>query len=204
MSLLVVLPLAVVMVAGPQFLSAIFLATTERWRENSAAYILGAAASISLAVYFAFALGLGAIEQGQSRRTLKLVILAILLVAMAHTYLTREQSEPPKWMGRLQAATPRFSLRLGFLLLGAFPTDIITSLTVGSYFAANDIPLTHAIPFVLATLTLLALPALAVLVLGSRAEAALPRIRKWMNANAWLVNEAVLLFFVAMLLNGLR
>jgi hypothetical protein len=28
----------------------------------------------------------------------------------------------------------------------------------------------------------------------------LPRIRQWMNANSWMVNEAVLLFFLAMAL----
>jgi hypothetical protein len=28
----------------------------------------------------------------------------------------------------------------------------------------------------------------------------LPRIREWMSANSWIVNEAVLLFFLAMAL----
>jgi len=36
-------------------------------------------------------------------------------------------------MGRLEAASPRFSFRLGFLLLGVFPTDILTSWAAGTY-----------------------------------------------------------------------
>jgi hypothetical protein len=40
--------MAFVMIAGPQILSAIFLATSESWRRNSAAYVAGAALSITL------------------------------------------------------------------------------------------------------------------------------------------------------------
>ena len=58
--LLKILPLAFVMVAGPQILSAIFFATTEQWARNTAAYVLGAAISISIVVSLAFLLGIGA------------------------------------------------------------------------------------------------------------------------------------------------
>ena len=203
MSFLTVLPLVLVMISGPQILSAIFLATSEGWQRNSTAFVLGAALSISLVVAAAFFLGGGAIGQGFSGNTIHLVILVLLLIAMVRTFLKREQSEPPKWMGKLQAATPRFSFRLGFLLLGFFPTDVITSVTVGSYLAAHDSPLTDAIPFVLVTLLLLASPSLAVILLGKRAEVALPKIRDWMNTNSWIVSEVVLLLFVAITLNGL-
>lgn len=203
MSFLTVLPLAVVMVAGPQILSAIFLATSEGWRRNSAAFVAGAAVSISAVVAVAFFAGFGAVGGGQSGRTIDVVILAIILVAMVYTFVKRGKSEPPKWMGRLETATPRFSLRLGFLLLGFFPTDVITSVTVGSYLAAHGSPLTDAIPFVLVTLLLLALPSLAVVVGGKGAQTVLPNIRDWMNANSWVVSEAVLIFFLAIVLDGL-
>jgi hypothetical protein len=36
--------------------------------------------------------------------------------------------------------------------------------------------------------------------MGRRAESMLPKIRDWMNANSRIVNEAVLLFFLAMAL----
>ncbi|HEX2708324.1 MAG TPA: hypothetical protein VHM66_10000 [Solirubrobacterales bacterium] len=47
MSIAAVLPLALVMVAGPQIISAFFFATSEEWQSDSAAYILGAATSIN-------------------------------------------------------------------------------------------------------------------------------------------------------------
>ena len=47
MNLAKVLPMAFVMIAGPQILSAIFLATSENWRGNSLAYVAGAACSIT-------------------------------------------------------------------------------------------------------------------------------------------------------------
>jgi hypothetical protein len=44
------------------------------------------------------------------------------------------------------------------------------------------------------------LPFIVLLAMGRRAESTLPKIREWMNANSWIVNEAVLLFFLAMAL----
>lgn len=199
MSFLTILPLAVVMVAGPQMLSAIFLATSRDWRRNSALFVSGAALSISTVVALAYFLGIGSRRVGGgSNGLLSTVVLVLIVAAMISTFLGREESEPPKWMGKLERATPRFSFRLGFLLLGVFPTDIVTSVAVGSYLAANDLPLVDAAPFVGLTLLLLALPPLGVLLLGERAETLLPRIRDWMNDNSWIVNEVVLAFFLVL------
>lgn len=202
MSFLNILPLAVVMVAGPQILSAIFFATSQNWRRLSVMYVVGAGLSITAIVTLAYFFIDGALGQNGFGSTLDLVIVGLLLVAMASTYLNREESEPPKWMGKLQHASPRFSFRLGFLLLGFFPSDIITSVTVGSYLANHDSPWTDALPFIFLTLLLLALPALTVLAFGNRAAATLPKIRDWMNTNSWIVSEVVLAFFVFIVLSG--
>ena len=203
MSFATVLPLAVVMVAGPQILSSIFLATSEKWQRNSTAFVVGAGLSITLIVTLAYLLSNGASSQGTSHSTLYIVILVLLLVAMWNTYRTREESEPPKWMGKLTGANPRFSFRLGFLLLGFFPSDLVTSITVGSYLASNGEPWTDSIGFVLLTLLFLALPALLLLAFGSRGEAFLPKARDWMNENSWIVNEFVLVLFVLLILKDL-
>ena len=202
-SLLEVLPLVFVMVAGPQILSAIFLATSEEWRRNSAAFVAGAGLSITLVVTVAYALGIGAIGQGTSNTTLSVVILFVLLYAMVDTYRTRHEAEPPAWMGKLGTATPRFSFRLGFLLLGFFPTDILTSVAVGSYLAASGAPWVDALPFVFLTLLVLSAPALVLLAFGERAAEFLPTVRTWMNDNSWIVNEAVILLFVGISLSNL-
>jgi hypothetical protein len=202
MDLVQILPMAFVMIAGPQILSAIFLATSENWRRNSAAYLFGAALSITLFVTLAYLLLNGFSDEG-SDDTLYWIVLVLLLAAMVHVYLKREESEPPKWMGKLQTAHPRFSFTLGFLLLGLFPTDILTSAAVGTYLAAHGDPWSDAIPFILLTLFFLALPSLLLLALRDRARTFLPKVRDWMNTNSWVVNEIVIVFFIVITINSL-
>lgn len=204
MTLAELLPLAIVMVAGPQILSAVFLATSENWGRNSGAYILGAAISISLFVTAAYLLGGGARDEGASNDALYIAVLVLLVAAALHAFLTRNKAkEPPKWMGRLQTANPRFSFRLGLLLLGLFPTDILTTIAVGGYLASQDDPLWHYLPFLALTLLLLAIPALLVVAMRDRAKSFLPKVRDWMNDNSWVVNEIVIVFFIAMTINNL-
>ena len=195
--------MAFVMIAGPQVLSAIFLATTENWRRNSAAYVAGAALSITVIVTIAFLVISGASDQGASDDALDIVVLVLLVAAALHTFLTRRTAEPPKWMGKLQTANARFSFRLGALLLGVFPTDILTSVAVGSYLSSHDSPWWHCLPFLLLTLLFLALPSLLILVFGQRAQAFLPKARDWMNTNSWVVSEIVIGFFVIIVINSL-
>jgi hypothetical protein len=197
------LPMAFVMIAGPQVLSAIFLATSENWRRNSAAYVAGAALSITAIVTIAYFVGSGVADAGASNDTLYIVVLALLVAAALRTFLKRKEAEPPKWMGKLQTANPRFAFRLGFLLLGVFPTDILTSWAVGTYLAAHDDPWWHYLPFVLLTLLFLALPTILILLFGQRAQAFLPKVRDWMNTNSWVVSEVVIVFFIAITANSL-
>jgi Sap, sulfolipid-1-addressing protein len=198
-----ILPMAFVMIAGPQILSAIFLATSEKWQRNTAAYLAGAALSITLIVSVAYLLGSGAPREGGSNDTLDVIVLVLLLAAMVYVFLTRKKAEPPKWMGKLQTANPRFSFRLGFLLLGVFPTDILTSVAVGTFLSSHGDPWWHLLPFLLLTLLFLALPVLIVLAFGKRGRAFLPKARDWMNANSWVVSEIVLVFFIVIAINSL-
>ncbi len=206
MNILAVLPLSFVMVAGPQIISSFFFATSEEWRTDSAAYVLGGAISLLTVVTIAFFVAQGISSGGSpsesGSRTLDFVIVALLLLAMAHVSRGRKQSEPPKWMGKLQTATPRFTFILGLLLLGIFPSDLITSIAVGAHLANHGEPWWHVLPFVVLALLLLALPALAVLGLGQRARTLLPKIRNWMDENSWIVSEVVLVFFIAIVLSG--
>lgn len=206
MDLLKVLPLAFVMIAGPQIISAFFIATSPSWKRSSAAYVLGAALSISLVVGVSYLLtkgaGGGGDSQGSGLGTVDYVILVLLFFALVRTYLKRGESEPPKWMGKLQTVRPKAALALGFLLLGFFPSDLVTSISIGGFLAGHGDPYWHALPFVLLTLLFLALPALAVLAMGERAQSLLPQVRDWMNQHAWIVSEVVIVFFIAIILSG--
>ena len=203
MSFLTLLPMAFVMIAGPQILSAIFLATSDSWKKDSLAYVAGAALSITIIVSAAFFIGGGKPGGGDGNDDIYWIVLGLLLVAMLHMFLKRAESEPPKWMGKLQHASPGFAFRLGFLLLGVFPTDILTSFVVGGTVAANGDPWWHIFPFIALTLLLLASPLLTLLVMGERGQAFLPKARQWMTDNSWVVNEIVLTLFVALTISDL-
>jgi threonine/homoserine/homoserine lactone efflux protein len=197
------IPLAFVMIAGPQILSAIFLATSENWRRNSAAFVTGAALSVTTVVTLGFVLSTGASNQGASNHALDIVIMLLLLAAGTHTFLTRKTSKPPKWMGKLETAEPKLSFRLGFLLLGIFPTDVLTSIAVGGTLARNGDPWWQVLPFVAVVMLFVAAPALLLVFLGERGQKLLPKVRDWMNDNSWIVSEIVIGLFVLLTLNSL-
>jgi hypothetical protein len=206
MDFLKVLPLAFVMIAGPQIISAFFFATSPSWKRISAAYVLGAAVAIPLVIAAGYLLSNGAGEEGEASgsglTTVDYVILALLLFAMVHNYRRRNESEPPKWMGKLQDATPKMALVLGFLLLGFFPSDLITSVSIGGFLSSHGDPYSDALPFIFLTLLFLGLPALLVAGLGERAHTFLPKVRDWMDQNSWIVSEVVLVFFVVIILSS--
>jgi hypothetical protein len=198
-----IIPLAFVMIAGPQILSAIFLATSENWRRNSAAFVTGAAISVTTVVTLAFLLSTGASDKGASSNALDIVFMVALLAAGTHTFLTRKTSKPPKWMGKLETAEPKLSFRLGFLLLGIFPTDILTSFAVGGSVAGHGDPWWQVLPFVAMVLLFVAAPALLLVFLGQRGQRLLPKVRDWMNDNSWIVSEIVIGLFVLLTANSL-
>jgi threonine/homoserine/homoserine lactone efflux protein len=202
-----ILPMAFVMVAGPQIITSFFLATSHGWARNSLAYVGGAAISITTFVSATYLVAAGAksatTNDHTTNKALDWVILVFVLVLIVRVYLTRKTSEPPKWMGKLQEAKPKFTFTLGLLLLGIFPTDILTSVTCGLHVARNDDPWWQCLPFVGLTLLLLGAPAIGVVLLGKRAGSVLPKIRDWMNTQSWVVSEIVLVFFLALTINSL-
>jgi hypothetical protein len=209
MTLAAILPLSFVMIAGPQIISAFFLATSRDWGRNSLSYLAGAAVSITAVVTLAYLVAKGTTQAAGSRMggtagsVIDWIILGLVLFLIVRVYLTRNTSEPPKWMGRLQEARPRFAFLLGMALLGVFPTDILGSITAGLHVARHGDAWWQCLPFVAITLLLLSLPALGVVVLGKRAEAVLPAIRDWMSEKSWVVSEVVLVFFAAITVNSL-
>lgn len=205
---LTVLPMAVVMVAGPQLVSAMFLATSKDPKRSSTAFLAGAALAIviGLAVlYWLAGLIVGTHPNGGGgvRQIIDWVVLALLVVLSILVYRRRNRTEPPRWMRTLQKASPRYAFRLGFLLFLLMPTDIVTMCTVAASLRLQGGPLWKAVPFLLLTLLLVALPLLLLLLLGDRALTVQSRLRDWTNTHAWIVNELVILYFAAMTVSSL-
>ena len=200
-----VLPLAITMMAGPQIMSAIIFVTAKRAVPVSAAFVAGVALAATLGTAIALALAdllsLGdSSDSGSKGSVLQYVLVGLLVLAAIKTYLGRETAEPPKMLGRLQEADPKLALRTGFLLILLFPSDVLVLLTVGTNLAQSDSSLVDALPFVLATTLIAALPLLGYLLFRRRAVTAMPKVRDWMNANSWVVNIIACVIFIVLIL----
>jgi hypothetical protein len=200
-----ILPLALIMVMGPQILTAIFLVTSHEPTKNSGAMLVGVviAASLSLPIWFGLYEVLG-INPGSSSDSspsaADWVVAGLLALAGIHAFLGRRTASVPKWMTTLQQAEPRRAFTLGFLLILLMPTDIVAVISTAHWLHVNNDGVLHGWPLVAATTLLMALPILAYLLLGRRAREAMPGIRDWLTSNAWLVNIIVIVYFIYQLL----
>ena len=194
-----ILPLALIMVMGPQILTAIFLVTSHEPVKNSAAMLVGVlvAASASVLIWFKLydALGINP-PSGSGPSTADYVVAGLLALLAVHTFLGRGEAKVPKWMSALQEAKPRRAFELGFLLILLMPTDIVAVISTVHWLHDSHDGLLHAWPLVAATFVLMALPITAYLLLGRRAREAMPGIRDWLTGNAWLVNLVVIVYFI--------
>ena len=209
-ALSIVLPMAFVMVAGPQIVTAILLATGMRPRRDSAFFLLGAGIATFIGVTAAYFLtGLvkerGAASGGDARveRAIEVAIIVLLVFLAWKVWRQRGRSQPPRWMAKLESATPLFSLRMGLLLFLLLPGDLISMFTVGAYLAHHGAPWWHGLVFVAVTVALAGVPLLLLVALGQRGQALLPKARDWMTKNSWIVSEIVIGFFLLMTLKDL-
>lgn len=204
-----ILPLSFVMIAGPQIITSFFLATSAKWATVSLAYIGGAAIGITTLVTIAYFVGRGlksgsgTKHSGTADTIIDSVVLALLVFLAVRTFLKRHESKPPKWMSALQEERPRSAFLLGLALLSIFPTDIASNVAAGLHISRHGASWWECLPFVALTLLLLAAPALMVVLMGKRANVVLPKIRDWMNQNAWVVSEIVLAFLAAITIKSL-
>jgi threonine/homoserine/homoserine lactone efflux protein len=125
------------MIAGPQIITAILLATGHNARRSSLAFLAGAALAVTVGTMIAYwitsLLERAACPSGQGtvKTVIDWLVIALFLFLMARTYRRRKDTKTPKWMSRLQTADAGFSFRLGLLLFLVMPTDVITMFTVG-------------------------------------------------------------------------
>jgi hypothetical protein len=198
-----ILPLGLIMVMGPQILTAIFLVTSREPRKNSAAMLIGVAlaASLSILIWYGLSSALGLKpKESSGPQTGDYIVAALLALAAIHTFLGRGEASVPKWMSALQEAEPKRAFSLGFLLILLMPTDIVAVISTTRWLHDNDLSVWHGWPLVAITVFFMALPIAAYLLLGHRARDAMPGIRNWLTSNAWLVNIIVIVYFIYQLL----
>ena len=139
-------------------------------------------------------------DSGSIGNIIQYVLVGLLVLLSIKSYVGRETSEPPRWLGAMQNAKPRTAFMAGLLLLSVFPSDFVVLMTVGINLAQNDVSLLAAVPFMAATILIAALPVLSYLLFRRRAELAMPKVRDWMNTHSWLVNIIVYIVFILLIL----
>jgi hypothetical protein len=206
---LAVIPLAITMNAGPQIMSAIIFVTANKPLKLSAYFITGVVIAVSVGVTITYTLAtvlgnsvsLGdPSHSGSLGNIIQYLLVGLLVFLSIRSYVGRETSEPPRWLGALQNAGPRTAFTTGLLLLSVFPSDLVILVTVGVNLAQQNASLVGAVPFVAATILIAALPMLSYLLFRRRAERAMPKVRDWMNTNSWLVNIIVYVVFIVLIL----
>jgi hypothetical protein len=206
---LAVLPLAITMNAGPQIMSALIFVTASKPLKLSAYFLTGVVIAVTVGVTVTFTLA-GVLDNGFSLgdssesaslgSIIQYLLVGLLIFLSIRSYLGRETSEPPRWLGAMQNAEPRTAFMAGLLLLSIFPSDFVVLMTVGINLAQSNASLLSALPFVAATILIAALPMLSYLLFRRRAEVAMPKVRDWMNTNSWLVNIIVYVVFILLIL----
>jgi hypothetical protein len=205
-----VIPLAITMNAGPQIMSALIFITANKPLKLSAYFLAGVViavtAGVTITYTLATVLGNGLSlgdpsDSGSIGNIIQYVLVGLLIILSVRSYLGRETSEPPRWLGALQNAKPTTACTTGLLLLSVFPSDFVILFTVGINLAQHDAGLVAALPFIGATILIAALPVLSYLLFRRRAERAMPKVRDWMNANSWLVNIIVYVIFILLILS---
>ncbi|MBN6055899.1 GAP family protein [Nonomuraea sp. RK-328] len=205
---LAILPLAITMMMGPQIMSAVILATTERPVRVSLAFLAAVALATTLGVTVLRAvfllLGGGRLghpsDHGSLGTIIQIALVALLAALAVKNYVTRASAEPPKWLGALMEAGPRQAFRTGLLLILLMPSDLVVMTTVGARLAQSNESLAAAVPFIAATVLIAALPLLTLLVFHRRARKVMPRVRTWANTHGWLINIIACLIFIALVL----
>jgi hypothetical protein len=206
---LAVIPLAITMNAGPQIMSAIIFVTAPKALRLSAYFLAGVVIAVTLGVTVTYTLAsvlgnsmsLGdPSDSGSLGNILQYLFVGLLVFLSIKSYVNRETSEPPRWLGAMQNAKPRTAFMAGLLLLSVFPSDLVILVTVGVNLAQNNASLLGALPFVVATILIAALPVLSYLLFHRRAVRAMPKVRDWMNTHSWLVNIIVYVIFILLIL----
>ena len=206
---LAVIPLAITMNAGPQIMSALIFVTANKPLKLSAYFLGGVVIAVTVGVTVTYTLAnllgnsvsLGdSSDSGSLGNIIQYLLVGLLIFLSIKSYVGRETSEPPRWLGAMQNAKPKTAFMAGLLLLSVFPSDFVILVTVGVNLAQNDASLLAAVPFMAATVFIAALPVLSYLLFRHRAKRAMPKVRDWMNTNSWLVNIIVYVIFIVLIL----
>ena len=202
-----ILPLAITMMAGPQIMSAIIFVTSERALKNSLAFVLGVLVATTLGVLALAGIhrcrgqrGLrGPLRQRSTGHIIQYALIALLVAFALKNYL-RPRDGRAAQVAR-QAPAGGHGAGAAHRPAG----DPLHAVGPDRDADRRDQPraarrlVTAAVPFILLTTLIAALPLLGFLLFHRRAVHAMPALRDWMNSNSWLVNIIVCGIFIVLI-----
>lgn len=211
-----VLPLALVVGLSPlPIMPSIALLMTPRARRNSAAYL--AAWVATLAIVTALAMALAGVRDpgpandeavGWVQLATGLVFLGLALAKWLSRPEPGTPAEVPAWMAALDAYTPARSARLGALLAGANPKNLLMALAAGAEIAVLATGPGQAalslVAFVLVGSIGAGTPVLVHRMLGERATPLLRHWKRWLEQHSTSLAVGLLVVLGTLLVvNGL-
>jgi len=214
-----VLPFAVALAMVPTpVIKMVRMLLSGQARTNGIAYITGRALGFLVAVAIVLVLG-GAVHLA-THRTASLVaaviklLLGVLLI-LAAAWLWRDRSDPddepqpPGWMRRTSASRPISTFAVSFLIAGADPRNLPSTIGAGLDIAQAGLPVGRsaivlAVFVVVGTATVV-LPLFVYLASGPAVQRKLDPFKAWLVANNQTVLTVVfLLLGVVLIGKGIR
>lgn len=182
-----VLPLSVVMVTGPQIITAMILATRQDRVPQTARFTAGAALGITAIVGFTYVTGFTVSGTFELPTLASWALTVVLVGVMISSFAKRNAGERQSHDGSGRSG----AFIAGALLLSIFPTDLLTNIGVGTTLSQLDQPLWPFVLFVTTTVGLLLIPIAIVGIMADRAEEVLTRLRTGITRFSWILNELI-------------
>lgn len=213
------LPLAVAVSVSPvQVIAVILLLVGRRPLPTAfgfvAGFVLGVGVAVGALVAVAAAGDLTAgSDAGRAAGWARVILGALLLTGATRTFASRpgpgDTPALPSWMERLQGASVPRSVGLGLALGAANPKLVALGLAAAATIAVAELPAGQTVAMVLAYTAIaavgVALPVVAAVAMGDRAQPALERWRDWLTAHhAIVVSVLFLVLGVVLVGQGLE
>lgn len=201
-----VLPLALTMMIGPQIITAIILITSKNPISSSLGYICGVALAATTGTLLFLLLaslfdltGPGGSEPSDAALYIQTGLVLLLIFMSIKTYINRKTVELPSWMKSLQNSTFKSAFKTALLLIYIMPTDILAMSAVGINLASKSSDAVKLLPFLALTVFIASVPLLAYVIFRKKAAGRMPKVRRWMETNSWIVSIAANTLFLYLL-----
>jgi len=209
-----VLALALVVALSPlNIIPAILLLFTKKPLASAFSFLVGFIIGVAGVLVTCVAIA-GAIDLSPNTNDstwvgiLKMALGVYLVVAAVRKFRRRpradEEGSMPKWMDGITGYTPGKALEVGVVLGAANPKNVVVGIAAAVTIASADLSLAQQVGacavYVLVAILGVAIPILAMVLLGDRAPEVLQGWRSWLENNSATVMSVLFLIFGVVLI----